>query len=287
MEIINCKELSENLKTGYRDEVASLREITGECPNLTVILVGEDPASQRYVRNKERACEMVGIETSTVRLPEEIQQEELLRLINRLNNDTHVNGILVQLPLPNHLDSEVICNAIDPVKDVDGFTRESVAKLWLGEKDVLNPCTPRGVIEILDSIGFEYSGKKAVVVGRSKIVGLPMSKLLLDRNCTVTVAHSRSDLKQACADADLLIAAIGKPKFISPDTVGTQFSGVTIVDVGINVDPDTGKLCGDVDADAMAPYCKAITPVPGGVGPMTVTMLLKNTIRAFRKQNGV
>ncbi len=245
-------------------------------PGLAVILVGEDPASQVYVRNKKKACADVGIYSESYDLPAETSQEELLKLIDTLNNKDDIHGILVQLPLPKHIDETAVINAIVPEKDVDAFHPVNVGKIMTGDYDFL-PCTPAGVMCLLKHYNIDPSGKECVVVGRSNIVGKPQAMLLLHANGTVTICHSRTkDLKAKCLEADILVVAIGKPDFITGDMVK---EGAVVVDVGINR-KDDGKLTGDVDFASVEPKASYITPVPGGAGPMTITMLLKNTVKA-------
>ena len=245
-------------------------------PGLAVILVGEDPASQVYVRNKKKACADVGIYSESYDLPAETSQAELLELIDKLNNKDDIHGILVQLPLPKHIDENAVINAIVPEKDVDAFHPVNVGKIMTGDYDFL-PCTPAGVMCLLKHYNIDPSGKECVVVGRSNIVGKPQAMLLLHANGTVTICHSRTkDLKAKCLEADILVVAIGKPDFITGDMVK---EGTVVVDVGINR-KDDGKLTGDVDFDSVEPKASYITPVPGGAGPMTITMLLKNTVKA-------
>ncbi|MEE1198541.1 MAG: bifunctional methylenetetrahydrofolate dehydrogenase/methenyltetrahydrofolate cyclohydrolase FolD [Acutalibacteraceae bacterium] len=278
--IINGKEISAAVKERIKGEVTSLRE-KGIEVGLAVIIVGEDPASKVYVANKEKACEQLGINSYKYALPEETTNEELLELVKKLNNDDKVNGILCQLPLPKHLDESLIINSIVPEKDVDAFHPQNVGKIMIGDFDFL-PCTPAGVIEMLKYSNIDMTGKKCVVVGRSNIVGKPMSMLLLHNNATVTVCHSRTkNLKDECAAADILVVAIGRAKFITADMVK---EGAVVIDVGMNRD-ENGKLCGDVDYDAVFDKVSAITPVPGGVGPMTIAMLMQNTLTAAKKQN--
>lgn len=278
--IINGKEISAAVKERIKGEVTSLRE-KGIEVGLAVIIVGDDPASKVYVANKEKACEQLGINSYKYALPEETTNEELLELVKNLNNDDKVNGILCQLPLPKHLDESLIINSIVPEKDVDAFHPQNVGKIMIGDFDFL-PCTPAGVIEMLKYSNIDMTGKKCVVVGRSNIVGKPMSMLLLHNNATVTVCHSRTkNLKDECAAADILVVAIGRAKFITADMVK---EGAVVIDVGMNRD-ENGKLCGDVDYDAVFDKVSAITPVPGGVGPMTIAMLMQNTLTAAKKQN--
>ena len=246
-----------------------------------MILVGEDPGSVSYVTGKAKASAEVGIKNTTIRRPATISEEELLGIIAELNADDAVDGILVQLPLPKHIDSDKVIAAIDCSKDVDGFHPMNVAALWQKQPCVL-PCTPKGIIKMLKVAGVEIAGKNAVVIGRSNIVGLPVSKLLLDENATVTMTHSRTkNLGEVTSKADILVVAIGRPKFVTADMVG---EGAVVIDVGVNRDPETGKLCGDVDFAAIEPKASVITPVPGGVGPMTICCLMENTIECFLKK---
>ena len=279
--IIDGKAISAAIREEICEEVKDFEREHGFAPSLTVIIVGEDPASQVYVKNKQKACEQTGIRSDVIRLPEETEQSELSELIEKLNNDASVNGILVQLPLPKHIDEkEVIC-AISPKKDVDAFGYENAGRILTGDFDFL-PCTPAGVMELLHRSGITVCGKDCVVLGRSNIVGKPMAALLMHDNGTVTVCHSKTaDLPSHTRRADILVAAIGKPKFVTADMIK---DGAVIIDVGINRNSE-GKLCGDVDFDGCFEKASAITPVPGGVGPMTITMLLKNTLTAAKKQN--
>ena len=278
--IIDGKEISQSLLNNVTDSVNSLKK-RGINPCLSVILVGDDPASQVYVRNKEKACEKVGIISKSFRLPATISQEELENIINDLNNDKNVNGILLQLPLPKHLNEEKALLKIEAAKDVDGFHVINTGKLLRG-LDCIMPCTPKGCIEMLDYIGYDCDGKNAVVLGRSNLVGKPLAIMLLQKNATVTVCHSHTqDLKEITKKADILVAAIGKPKFVTEDMVK---EGAVVIDVGINrVD---GKLCGDVDFDKCYEKVSYITPVPGGVGKMTIAMLMQNTLKATKIQIG-
>ncbi|MBQ8254644.1 MAG: bifunctional methylenetetrahydrofolate dehydrogenase/methenyltetrahydrofolate cyclohydrolase FolD [Clostridia bacterium] len=274
MNIINGKEISASI----RAEIKAETEKMSVRPGLAVILVGSDPASQVYVRNKNKACEEVGFYSEMYTLPEETSMEDLLGLIDQLNHSPQIHGILVQLPLPKHLDEEKVILAISPEKDVDAFHPVNVGKIMIGNHSFL-PCTPAGVMELLSRSGIDVSGKECVVIGRSNIVGKPQAMLLLHANGTVTVCHSRTkNLTEICARADILVSAIGKAKFVTPDMVK---EGAVVIDVGINRD-ENGKLCGDVDFDAVAPKTSFITPVPGGVGPMTITMLMKNTLTAAK-----
>lgn len=273
--IIDGKAISLAIKDELKEKVAEYKN-KGIDITLAVVKVGNDPASAVYVRNKEKACEYVGINSRTLALPEETTQEELLNIVRELNEDDTVNGILVQLPLPKHIDESEILLAINSTKDVDGFHPVNVGKMVIGE-DTFLPCTPAGIIEMLKRSDIDIEGKECVVIGRSNIVGKPMSLLMLKENATVTIAHSRTkDLKEVTKRADILVAAIGKPKFVTTDYVK---EGAVVIDVGMDRD-ENGKLCGDVDFESVEPKVSAITPVPGGVGPMTVTMLLVNCLRS-------
>lgn len=275
MKILDGKAVSLKVKESVKVRADELKKFGVE-PTLAVVLVGEDKASQTYVRAKEKACNEYGIKSVAHRLSENTTQNELLALINVLNLDDSIHGILVQLPLPKHIDTNVVLAAIDPRKDVDGFHAVNVGKLVSG-LDGFVPCTPLGVMEILKEYGIEVAGLNAVVIGRSNIVGKPMANLLLNASATVTVTHSKTkNLKEICKSADLIVAAIGRPFFLKADMVK---DGAVVVDVGINR-LDDGRLVGDVDFDEVAPKCSYITPVPGGVGPMTIAMLLNNTILA-------
>ena len=275
MKILDGKAVSLKVKESVKVRADELKKFGVE-PTLAVVLVGEDKASQTYVRAKEKACNEYGIKSVAHRLSENTTQNELLALINVLNLDDSIHGILVQLPLPKHIDTNVVLAAIDPRKDVDGFHAVNVGKLVSG-LDGFVPCTPLGVMEILKEYGIEVAGLNAVVIGRSNIVGKPMANLLLNASATVTVTHSKTkNLKEICKNADLIVAAIGRPFFLKADMVK---DGAIVVDVGINR-LDDGRLVGDVDFDEVAPKCSYITPVPGGVGPMTIAMLLNNTILA-------
>lgn len=279
--IISGKELSAKLKAEMAERVATFPVEYGRLPHLVVILVGEDPGSVSYVKGKAKASAEVGIRNTTIRRPDTITEDELLGMIAELNADDGVDGILVQLPLPKHIDEDKIIAAIDKSKDVDGFHPLNVAALWQKQPCTL-PCTPKGIIKMLKSAGVEISGREAVVIGRSNIVGLPVSKLLLDENATVTIAHSRTkNLGEVTRRADILVVAIGRPKFVKADMVK---EGAVVIDVGVNRDPETGKLCGDVDFAAIEPKASVITPVPGGVGPMTICCLMENTIECFLRR---
>ena len=261
--------------------VKELEQKYGRVPHLVVVLVGEDPGSVSYVAGKAKAADEIGIRNTTIRRPETITEAEMLALIEELNADKEVDGILVQLPLPKHIDSDKVIAAIDRGKDVDGFHPLNVAALWQKQPCTL-PCTPKGIVKMLKAAGVEIAGKRAVVVGRSNIVGLPVSKLLLDENATVTVTHSRTrDLGEVTRGAEILVVAIGRPKFVTADMVS---EGAVVIDVGVNRDPETGRLCGDVDFAAVEPKAAVITPVPGGVGPMTICCLMENTIECFLRR---
>lgn len=274
-QIIDGKAIASQIKDELKAFVENMKK-EGKTVCLAVIQVGVDPASSIYVNNKKKACEYIGIESLSYELPEDTTQEELLSLIDKLNQDSHVNGILVQLPLPAHMDEGAVVTAISPDKDVDGFHTESVGRMFIGKKGFL-PCTPAGIIQLIKRSGIEIEGKECVVVGRSNNVGKPMALLLLRENGTVTVAHSRTkDLKEITKRADILIAAIGKPKFITAEYIK---EGAVVIDVGIHR-LDGRKMCGDVDFDDVKEKVAAITPVPGGVGPMTVAMLMKNCVDA-------
>ena len=277
--IINGKEISAAIREEIKAEVQGM----SVRPGLAVVLVGDDPASAVYVRNKSKACAEVGIYSEVYRLPEETGREQLLGLIEQLNQSPLIHGILVQLPLPKHLDPEEVIMAIDPAKDVDAFHPVNVGKIMIGNYDFL-PCTPAGVMELLHRSGIEVSGKECIVIGRSNIVGKPQAMLLLHENATVTVCHSKTrDLPSVCRRADILVSAVGKPKFVTADMVK---DGAVIIDVGMNRD-ENGKLCGDVDFEPVSEKASYITPVPGGVGPMTITMLLKNTVTAAKRAEPV
>ena len=280
MEIINGTELSAKIRQTIKQEVEEIKAQDKRPPLLSVILVGDNPASQSYVRGKEKACLSVGMENRTIRLDAGISQEELIQVVRNQNEDPDVDGILVQLPLPDHFDADPILDQISPDKDVDGLHPVNAGLLLTG-RDGLVPCTPSGVMEMLKSIGLEdLSGLNAVVIGRSNLVGKPLSLLLQQKNATVTMAHSRTkDLAQICSQADILIAAVGKEKMITKEYIK---EGAVVIDVGINRMAN-GKLCGDVDFDDVKDKVSAITPVPGGVGPMTVCMLLMNTLKAYKE----
>ena len=283
MQIIDGKKVSANVKERVRLECERLVNEHGVTPGLAVVIVGDDPASRVYVNNKKKACELVGFKSEEYALPAETTQEELLSLVDTLNNKNDINGILVQLPLPKHLDDKAVIERISPKKDVDAFHAVNVGKIMLGEYDFL-PCTPAGVMEMLHRYEIPVEGRECVVIGRSNIVGKPMGMLLLHENGTVTICHSRTaNLKEVCQRADILVAAVGRAKFVTADMVK---DGAVVIDVGMNRD-ENGKLCGDVDFENVKDKCSYITPVPGGVGPMTIATLMKNTIKACKLQNGI
>ncbi len=274
-QIIDGKAISARIKDELKEEVAR-KKAEGKQITLAVIQVGNDPASTVYVGNKKKACAYIGIDSVSYELPEETSQDELLALIDKLNEDPKITGILVQLPVPDHIDEDTIIRRISPEKDVDGFHPMSVGALCIGEKGFVS-CTPAGVIKLLEYSGIEIAGKECVVIGRSNIVGKPMALLLLRENGTVTVCHSKTkDLKEVCKRADILVVAIGRPKMINEEYIK---DGAVVIDVGIHR-MDNGRLCGDVDFDRVVDKCSAITPVPGGVGPMTIAMLMYNVVNA-------
>jgi methylenetetrahydrofolate dehydrogenase (NADP+) / methenyltetrahydrofolate cyclohydrolase len=281
-QLINGKELSSELKQKMKVEVEELKQ-KGLTPHLTVVLVGDNPASKSYVKGKEKAAEITGISSSLIELPSSTSEAELLQLIDELNEDKSVHGILVQLPLPDQIREQQVIEAIHPDKDVDGFHPSNIGKMMTGE-DTFLPCTPYGIITMLKSKNIEIEGKHAVVIGRSNIVGKPVGQLLLNENATVTYCHSRTkNMKEIAANADILVAAIGKENAITSDYVK---DGAVVIDVGINRKAD-GKLTGDVDFENVKEKASYITPVPRGVGPMTITMLLKNTIKAAKGLSGI
>ena len=282
MQIINGKAIAAGLRAELKAKTQQLAQ-TGKRPGLAVIIVGDDPASRVYVNNKKKACAEIGFYSEEYALPGNTTTEQLLLLINELNARSDINGILCQLPLPKGIDEKAVLLAISPEKDVDAFHPENVGHIMIGDSALL-PCTPAGVMYLLRQAGVELTGKRAVVIGRSNIVGKPMALLLLQQNATVTVCHSRTkNLPQTVQEADVVVAAIGKPKFITKNYIKP---GAVVIDVGMNRD-ENGKLCGDVDFESVAPVCSAITPVPGGVGPMTIAMLMQNTLTAFCRQNGL
>ncbi len=282
MQLIDGKAVSASVRARVKQETEELKK-QGVTPGLAVIIVGDDPASQVYVRNKEKACAEVGFYSEKYALPSSTTQQELNNLVQELNSRKEVNGILCQLPLPGHLNDKEVIELIDPVKDVDAFHPVNVGRIMIGDYDLL-PCTPAGIMELIRTTGIETKGKKAVVIGRSNIVGKPMAMLLLHADCTVEITHSKTqNLKEVTKTADILVAAIGKAKFVTADMVK---DGAVVIDVGMNRD-ENGKLCGDVDFDSVAPKCSFITPVPGGVGPMTISMLMQNTLTAAKLQNHI
>ena len=280
--LIDGKEVSNHVKTKVRQEVDALKE-KGIEPALAVIIVGNDPASRVYVNNKKKACEFTGMRSVEYAMPEETTEEKLLSVIDKLNADDSINGILCQLPVPKHISEKAVIERISAKKDVDVFSAENVGKMWQGDYDMAS-CTPMGVIELLDYYGIDVCGKNCVIIGRSNIVGKPMASLLLERSATVTICHSRTrNLSEITSKADLIVAAVGRAKFVTADMVK---EGAIVVDVGINRNED-GKLCGDVDFENVKDKCEFITPVPGGCGPMTIAVLMKNTLLACKKQNGI
>ena len=282
MALIDGKAVSLQVKQQVKQECDKLKT-KGVTPGLAVIIVGDDPASQVYVRNKEKACEECGFYSVKYALDADTTQSELNALIDKLNKDEKINGILCQLPLPKHLDDKEVINRIDPIKDVDAFHPVNVGAIMIGDYNFL-PCTPAGVMELIHSTGVDVTGKKAVVIGRSNIVGKPMAMLLLHENATVEITHSKTlDLKSITKEADILVAAIGRAKFVTADMVK---NGAIVIDVGMNRD-ENGKLCGDVDFENVKDKCSFITSVPGGVGPMTISMLMRNTLTAAKLQNGL
>ncbi|MBQ8961360.1 MAG: bifunctional methylenetetrahydrofolate dehydrogenase/methenyltetrahydrofolate cyclohydrolase FolD [Ruminococcus sp.] len=282
-QIIDGKAVSASVKEEVKAEAAKLREEHGLKVGLAVVIVGSDPASRVYVNNKKKACEAVGFQSYEYALDESTTQEQLLDLVEVLNRDSRVNGILVQLPLPKHIDEKAVINAISPKKDVDAFHPENVGRIMIGEYSFL-PCTPAGVMRLIESTGVDITGKHCVVIGRSNIVGKPQAMLLLQKNGTVTICHSKTkDLKEVCLSADILVVAIGRAKFITGDMVK---EGAVVIDVGMDRD-ENGKLCGDVDFESAEKRAGYITPVPGGVGPMTIAMLMKNTLTAAKQQAGI
>ncbi len=278
--VISGKELATLRRNKMKEEVIEFGKKYPRLPHLVVILVGEDPGSVSYVTGKGKACVEIGIQNTTIKKPVTITEDELLKLIDELNNDDTVDGILVQLPLPKHINSDLVIKRIAPEKDVDGFHPINVASLYLKQDGIVS-CTPKGIIEVLDYANIQIEGRHAVVIGRSNIVGMPVSKLLLDRNATVTICHSRTaNLAEITKTADILIAAVGKAKFVKADMVR---DGAVVIDVGVNRDLTTNKLCGDVDFNDVEPKASYITKVPGGIGPMTITCLMENTLECYLK----
>lgn len=281
--IINGKEVSASVKAAVAAETSKLREEIGLKVGLAVVIVGNNAASRVYVNNKKKACEEVGFQSFEYALDENTTEEQLLDLVDVLNRDNRVNGILVQLPLPKHINETAVINAISPHKDVDAFHPQNVGRIMIGEYSFL-PCTPAGVMELIASTGTEISGKSCVVIGRSNIVGKPMAMLLLHKSGTVTICHSRTkNLKEICLGADILVVAVGKANFVTGDMIK---EGAVVIDVGMNR-LESGKLCGDVEFESAEKKASYITPVPGGVGPMTISMLMKNTLTAAKQQGGI
>ncbi len=282
-QIIDGKAVFAAVKQEVADETAKLRDEKGLKVGLAVVIVGNDPASRVYVNNKKKACEAVGFQSYEYALDENTTQEQLLDLVNVLNRDDRVNGILVQLPLPKHIDEKAVINAISPDKDVDAFHPINVGKIMIGEYSFL-PCTPAGVMRLIESTGTDITGKQCVVIGRSNIVGKPQAMLLLQKNGTVTICHSKTkNLKEICLGADILVVAIGRANFVTGDMIK---EGAVVIDVGMNR-LENGKLCGDVEFESAEKKASFITPVPGGVGPMTIAMLMKNTLTAAKQQAGI
>lgn len=282
MALISGKEVSQKVKDEIKSQTKLLKD-KGILVKLAVIIVGDDPASHIYVKNKKKACEYVGFESLEYALDENTSEEELLELIDKLNKDKTVNGILCQLPLPKHIDEKKIIDSISPLKDVDAFHPVNVGKIMIGDYEFL-PCTPAGIMRLIESTSYDVSGKDCVIIGRSNIVGKPMAMLMLHKNATVTICHSRTkNIEEKIKKADIVIAAVGIPKFVKGDMVK---DGALVIDVGINRMSD-GKLCGDVDFDEISKKASFITPVPGGVGPMTISMLMQNTLKAAKLQNNL
>lgn len=282
MALISGKEVSQKVKDEIKSQTKLLKD-KGISVKLAVIIVGDDPASHIYVKNKKKACEYVGFESLEYALDENTSEEELLELIDKLNKDKTVNGILCQLPLPKHIDEKKIIDSISPLKDVDAFHPVNVGKIMIGDYEFL-PCTPAGIMRLIESTSYDVSGKDCVIIGRSNIVGKPMAMLMLHKNATVTICHSRTkNIEEKIKNADIVIAAVGIPKFVKGDMVK---EGALVIDVGINRMSD-GKLCGDVDFDEVSKKASFITPVPGGVGPMTISMLMQNTLKAAKLQNNL
>lgn len=278
--IIDGKKCSEEILENLKKEVSEYKERIGKTPGLAVIILGDNPASKIYVRSKIRACEKVGIYSKEIVLSDKISEAELIKEIEKLNSDKDINGILVQLPLPEHINEKKICDAISIRKDVDGFKPESLGKIVLGDEDGFISCTPQGIIYLIDQLNMDLNGKNAVVVGRSNIVGKPTASLLINKGATTTVCNSKTkDLTGILKRADIIVVAVGKAGFLKKDMVK---EGAVVIDVGIN--REGGKICGDVDFEGVSQIASHITPVPGGVGPMTIAMLLKNTVKAFCKE---
>ena len=278
--VISGKELSTTLKNGMKEQVKTLFKKYGRTPHLAVIIIGDNAGSISYVKGKEKSCNEIGLKNTTFHLNARVSQKTVMNLIKSLNEDDTVDGILVQLPLPKHINSDLVIKRIAPEKDVDGFHPINVASLYLKQDGIVS-CTPKGIIEVLDYANIQIEGRHAVVIGRSNIVGMPVSKLLLDRNATVTICHSRTaNLAEITKTADILIAAVGKAKFVKADMVR---DGAVVIDVGVNRDLETNKLCGDVDFKDVEPKASYITKVPGGIGPMTITCLMENTLECYLK----
>lgn len=281
MKLIDGEKISATLKEQLAEQVKTFPEIYGRVPHLVVVRAGEDPASVVYVRNKAKACEAVGIKNTTIVKDDNISEEELINLIKELNADDSVDGVLVQLPLPKHISEAKVIETIDKNKDVDGFHPLNVAGLWQ-KTPHMEPCTPKGIMYLLKEMGIDPKGKRAVVIGRSNIVGLPVAKMLLDANATVTQCHTRTvDMPSITRQAEILVVAAGKAKMVTEDMVS---DGVVVIDVGMDRDPETGKLCGDVDFESVSRKASAITPVPGGVGPMTIVCLMQNAVECFLRR---
>lgn len=281
--IIDGKRHSEEILEDLKNKVSSYREKTNKIPGLAVIILGDNPASKIYVKSKIRACEKVGVYSKEIILPDTISEEELLKEIENLNNDKTINGILVQLPLPKHIDEKKICEAISIRKDVDGFKPESLGKMMLGDEDGFVSCTPQGIMYLIESLNMDLNGKNVVVVGRSNIVGKPVASLLINKGATTTICNSKTrDLEGILKRADIIVIAIGKAKFLKKEMVK---DGAVVIDVGIN--RVEGKITGDADFENVSKVASHITPVPGGVGPMTIAMLLKNTVKAFCKEESI
>lgn len=282
--IISGKLLAKCIKDNLKEEIDNLILKGYRRPKLSVILVGDDPASQSYVKGKSKACEECGIINETILLSSDISEEELLSKIDSLNKDDEVDGILVQLPLPKHINESRVIEAVDYTKDVDGFHSQNVAKLY-SKKECVEPCTPKGIIKLIKKAGVKIDGANAVVIGRSNIVGQPVAKLLMNENATVTICHSHTkDMKKITKHADILVVAIGKAKFVDKSYVKHD---ACVIDVGVNRDSSTNKLCGDCDFDSLNGYVKVLTKVPGGVGPMTIACLMENTVKCFKEKNNL
>ena len=283
--VFDGKKLAEEVKASLKERISALQQQYGRVPCLSVLLVGDDYGSQRYVASCEKNAALVGLDCRVTRMSAASTEEQVLAQVRALNEDKGVDGILIQMPLPKHISQAKVVATLNPAKDVDGVTDANVAQLWKNKRSDYSrfsvPCTPRSAVRILEADGIQLDGKNAVVVGRSNIVGLPVTKLLMNANATVTVAHSHTrDLPSILRRADIIVAAIGQPKFITADMVS---EGAVVIDVGINSDPETGKMCGDVDFEHVAPKCRMITPVPGGVGLLTICSLMENTIDCFRR----